>query len=157
MHYYKMFLLVSLLNLGALHSQSIAPALISNGGSFTISSSDRFHWSVGEIAVSTFKNQIGLTEGFYQGELYTSSSFDLNKDVQLILYPNPTLHFISIRTDYPEEMDLEIFDITGKSIFAIRNQYSGDVIDLSPLRQGTYIIKIHHRGSILHIGKVIKM
>lgn len=53
------------------------------------------------------------------------------------------------------EMNLEIFDINGRNVLSQSNIFSGSKIDISFLKAGTYIVKVHGDSSVV-TQKIIK-
>jgi hypothetical protein len=57
-------------------------------------------------------------------------------DKEPMIYPNPTSEYLVIRKQYNT---LRIFDIQGKKVFESKNK---DIIDISDLNSGIYLIRI---------------
>ncbi len=69
----------------------------------------------------------------------------------ILVYPNPTADILNI--DAPSnELRVEIFNTIGQNILEISNSSS---IDINPLPQGTYIVKIYKKDKI-SVSKIIK-
>tara|TARA_R110002072_G_scaffold110599_3_gene238433 strand:+ start:2804 stop:4519 length:1716 start_codon:yes stop_codon:yes gene_type:complete len=57
------------------------------------------------------------------------------------LYPNPTSGVLNIDTE--TNLDITIFDITGKQVFNASNVTNGEQLDLSGLNSGLYLVKMN--------------
>ncbi|WP_309841560.1 T9SS type A sorting domain-containing protein [Chryseobacterium sp. SLBN-27] len=57
-----------------------------------------------------------------------------NKELQL--YPNPAVNIVSISSEL-KISSIEVFEISGKKIFSVKNAHS---IDVSSLTSGMYIL-----------------
>lgn len=87
-------------------------------------------------------------DDFVFGEFTTlsSSNFEI---ADLKIYPNPTSHLWNISTNNERITLLEVYDITGKSVFSTQPQSITSQIDSSNFNTGLYILKIHtDKGSI---------
>ncbi len=64
-----------------------------------------------------------------------------NNTLVALIYPNPTTGILNIQTE--SNLDITIFDITGKLIFNASNVTNGGHIDLSALNSGLYLVKMN--------------
>ncbi len=64
------------------------------------------------------------------------------RDKQALIYPNPASSSITIKTDEMEEVPLsiEIFEDGGTRIY--RQNWQGEVLDVSGLKPGIYFFKL---------------
>lgn len=67
---------------------------------------------------------------------------------ELVFYPNPVTHNLYISTDDHSIDKIEIFDLNGRTIKTINENFS--LIDLSDLSKGNYIIKVYDSTMIYH-------
>ncbi len=63
------------------------------------------------------------------------------------IYPNPTSFDLHIETSSTERMNIQLFDITGKSITANISFTNSTTINISSLSQGIYFLKITDMNS----------
>lgn len=75
------------------------------------------------------------------------------KDFSLIISPNPASSSFSIRGNL-NKSDLKIFDLHGKTVLEIKNYNSSDIIDISRLPQGVYLVRLIDGKSALN-GKLV--
>lgn len=74
---------------------------------------------------------------------------DLNKNINIKIYPNPIKDFISINTD-ETVVGFEIYDLTGKKLNYSKTNFNNK-IDVSKLSKGQYILKINtNKGQVQH-------
>lgn len=88
------------------------------------------------------------------GYLYTSIDNDIiNNSLQI--YPNPTSNFINFKAEGIELEKIEIYDILGLKIRSYKENM--DLINISDLKNGVYIIKIYdNKGIQIKLEKIIK-
>ncbi len=91
---------------------------------------------------------------FYQA--YQTGPLEIkNPDKQqFVLYPNPALDFISFNGDFSENLNLKIFDVSGKMIINLTIT-SDEKINIQSLASGIYLYQITTQNST-QTGKVIK-
>lgn len=68
-------------------------------------------------------------------------STESNTIDMLTLYPNPSGGIINIQTK--NNLDMTVFDITGKQVFEAFDVSNGDQLDLSILNAGLYLVKMN--------------
>lgn len=71
------------------------------------------------------------------------------------LYPNPVQDRLNLETNYPEETELVISDISGREILRTKIQKSAQ-IDLSDLKQGLYLAQLFREERLLGTEKILK-
>ena len=72
------------------------------------------------------------------------STVETNKNY-LTAYPNPTTDFIRIQANY--NVDVQIFDASGKLVLSQSNVAADRNISVSSLQKGVYMVKIHEKGT----------
>jgi hypothetical protein len=76
------------------------------------------------------------------------SKADKSIDVtDIIIYPNPTKKHLNINTQ-ARVKSISIIDMTGKTVYKIANPNQTKTIDLSILKLGIYIVKIHTNSRV---------
>ena len=97
------------------------------------------HWTVGEIAVSRFDNELELGEGFHQ------TYFDLlvhlptlAVDWEVKVFPNPTASHINIQIPEEEIITARLLAATGQLLQEHEQIQSSESFDLSLLPAGSY-------------------
>lgn len=64
-----------------------------------------------------------------------------NNDIVVMIYPNPSEGIVNIQTK--NNLDIAIFDITGKLVFNAHDISNGNQLDLSTLKTGLYLVKLN--------------
>jgi hypothetical protein len=68
---------------------------------------------------------------------------------QWLLYPNPAATFFIIDNNSPEEFDVTISDLQGRTVKTLKSISNGQSIDVSELKTGLYNVKIIYRTHYL--------
>ncbi len=106
-----------------------------------------------ENAIS--KRWLPLNRGF-QDLPPTNGTFDCSsigmEDVQLDfveakIYPNPAISNLNIEAE-DNIMQIELFDVLGKKVFSKMSNQKNINIDISPLKEGLYILKLQTKKGI---------
>ena len=98
-----------------------------------------------------------LAQQYFTGTL-NDGSISLNKN-NTDVYPNPVLNTLHIKTNYLEEITLELYSLTGALLFSTnRINHEGSIdLQLDYLAKGIYILKgISNMNSLVFQKKIIK-
>ncbi len=112
------------------------------------------------IKVSDPSNVIDdQTEAGIDGVQITSTSIGVkeNESVSILIYPNPTMGFITIETQNKvERCQLQIINFTGEIVLESLIVNSNFTIDISSLSQGIYFLRLVDSKGI-YSTKVVKL
>ncbi len=128
-------------------------------------------WTSGDDSVATVAN--GTVTGVGGGDVYiivktTDGEFKDSCYVTVItgisntevpgfkLYPNPANNLLTIETDKPEHLSIEIITLNGQLMYTSRMEGSLQQIDLSSFQRGLYFITVRSRDYV-RTEKVIKL
>ena len=103
------------------------------------------------------KESFDLAQQYFSGTLGNSTILS-NKNSTKI-YPNPMLNTLHIRTNYLDEIKLELYSLSGKILFSTNKvNHSGSVdLKLDYLAKGIYILKgVSNNNSLVFQRKIIK-
>ena len=135
-------------------------ALIPAGGNAT-GSSGNSSFTVGQIAYTTNSNaNYSVAEGVQQPFEISILSVDeyIQSNIQLTVYPNPTLDYLTLNIDTLETEGLEysLIDINGKLLSEekITNQLT--TINFTSMPSSTYFIKVAVKDKNVKTFKIIK-
>lgn len=146
--------------------QTISRYTLSSAGGF-FNENTSLDYSVGQIVSPTVLNSQLLTSGFQQPEFITDNNQqndDEESKYEVNVFPNPTSDYVNIiiTSEFDiENIDLNVFDITGKQIYTkidkqkISN-FTKFSIDFSTLETGEYLIQYVINNSIIKKQFVIK-
>ncbi len=70
------------------------------------------------------------------------------------MYPNPANEVVTIELD-KNNVDLNIVDLLGKTVFTQSNVISNRQINVSELKNGVYFISVLKNGTVLKTEKLI--
>lgn len=140
------YLISSLLLVLAAHmmsAQDLTPEIVATAGETFSTSNLTLEWTLGEIMAETFTGTVVLTQGFHQPVNNTTSIEDLASAFGTItVYPNPTNSTISIETDRNGSLEIELWDMSGRTV--LRQTASAVIsrLDLSDLPHGMYMLRL---------------
>lgn len=129
-----------------------AQDVITVAGDYHSSNQSSLSWTVGELITETTSNQQTiLSQGFQQYDLMVTAlpAFNLFMS-DWSVYPNPTsrsLHIESPDLHNYANVNALIFDLQGKLLVREALGHQQNVIDLSRLSAGTYVLKLIDRDN----------
>lgn len=144
----------------AANAQSLERQVIASAGGFSTANGVSLSYTVGEPVIETaVSGSVILTQGFQQpDDITTSIKHVSNVSLNYTVFPNPTddMIFIELQSDIPVEVELSLYDITGRRIIELDNKamVNGQVreqMDLTQLAPANYILTMSEVG-----GKVLK-
>ena len=131
--------------------------IASSGNSFT-SASARLDYTIGEVVTTTLSGGgTTLTQGFHQPEIKFTSTENYADDFTFTLYPNPTEQFVTVASSKEDQMQVHVYDASGRAIM-VSGVFSKQVtLDLQGLASGSYLMMVATAaGMPLHTYTVIK-
>lgn len=110
----------------------------------------KIEWSLGELVTTEISsNDLIITQGFHQA--YFDFAVNTREPAQTLeyftIYPNPVgeVLFISPENDFSGEVQISIFDVSGKKVLERKNwMHQGEQIsiDVHNLSSGLYLISL---------------
>ena len=150
-------LLVAILS-SQLQAQSLAQNVIGNAGNFAGTTSGSIHWTIGEVVVENYENEVQLAQGFHQ--LYYDYIITSNEKVELeyklALFPNPTSGELNLEIEKAGIFEIKIANALGQVFYQsfIHSNYAK--FDLSQYPTGLYFLTVFQNGKLQKTFKIIK-
>jgi len=151
-------LIILLVSIKAVYSQSLYPEVISCFGGFAKNENVQLTWTAGEPFYETVtNNNNSLTQGFNQSS-YISSLTGLNAIAgsKISCFPNITSDFVnvSMKSEILSGLYLQISDLQGKILFSKKAITNEERINLSKFSQGEYLLTITDNKQIIKSFKI---
>ena len=127
-------------------AQTINPQVISSAGNNFTNGSNHLEWTLGEPVTSTLNNGNSLlTQGFHQNNLVISAIDNVDVDIEVTIFPNPTIDILQMKFgNLPDEnIIIELFTAEAKLLLTkTSNRNTLSQIDMSKYHNGMYLLKI---------------
>lgn len=117
----------------------------------TLQGSMQLSFSVGEIAVSSYRtDEMILHEGVQQSFDFSTTSIDVAL-LETTIFPNPTSHYLSVEIDdFAEVQRVEVVDHNGIKVHSDHWQGSAmQQLNISSLHPGMYRLLVIRKDSKL--------
>jgi hypothetical protein len=141
-------LIIILLITGITSAQSISKQVIGAAGKTQTAGNSKLSWTLGEPVVGLMTaGGKQLSNGYYPAlNLQALSVEDIDMNVQIKLYPNPTSQ--SLYVSHPElnSFMITIVDLNGKQVYA-GTIYKEVPLDVSNYTQGMYLVTIENKAA----------
>lgn len=135
-----------------------AQEVISTSGETFTNTQNSLEFTIGEVATSSYGSPTILSEGFHQPVIIVSN---LNEkalsNVELELYPNPSLHSINLVYEGEEILELQLMDLNAKLLLKKRIIKGKNEVKLSHLVSGIYIANVIQQNKVLKSYKINKI
>ena len=89
-----------------------------------------------------------------EGQTLSAEISSLN---QISVFPNPAINSIEIKSDYSlENAIISVFDLNGRRVLNYKNVGGSNLVDLSSLSIGEYILRVISFEGNIYSTKVLK-
>ncbi|OUR91103.1 hypothetical protein A9Q87_11555 [Flavobacteriales bacterium 34_180_T64] len=144
-----------------LFSQQLSNTVLISQGNVEKMESMTLEWTLGDPFVETIiQNDMVFTQGFLQPELiFRASNFNEKIKFQVSIFPNPFESYLNIKITNDVSLDIELFDINGRSLDPeiITFNSSNYVISTENLASGIYMLSIFDTtNNRLELYRVLK-
>jgi hypothetical protein len=140
------------------NSQFVTPSTINAVGGSGVLGSATLEWNVGESIVATFLSNSGgsITSGQLQ-PLDVIISVEENVDAQIILFPVPARHELTISA--AENLaHVRMYDTTGRLVLLESPNQKQTRLDVSAISAGMYQVVVYNsRGQIIFNKSISKV
>lgn len=150
----KKYLIILLTGIGStlcLYSQSLSPTVVASGGGYYTGANGSVSYTLGELAIETYAaDSTCLTQGFQQSYTITVLVENPVANMDIIVYPVPTSHFLNITFQANADINhiATLFDMNGNQI--IRQDVHSTTIkmDLQHIPPAGYVLQITRRNGM---------
>jgi hypothetical protein len=152
-------LLLLLLGTLSIQAQSLSQTVIGNSGSFQSNlTAGNLHWTVGEVAVETFENDLILSQGFHQMyyDLFVTPVWEVEEQFELSLFPNPTAGWLRLENKSGLPFEIVITNLLGQQILSTNVEQFQTDFDLAPYPNGLYLFSVLQKGRTVKSFKINK-
>ena len=111
------------------------------------------HWPSGTVDVM---NNVSVNQSLMitEGQTLSAEISSLN---QISVFPNPAINSIEIKSDYSlENAIISVFDLNGRRVLNYKNVGGSNLVDLSSLSIGEYILRVISFEGNIYSTKVLK-
>jgi len=153
-----------LINTNNLRAQFLSSDVVVTSGDYFKNQTAQMEWTIGELAVETYKNNGYLTQGFIQGSPVLLSS---NQEVEstqvqsnIFYYPNPTTNILNIELPYyfdGNNIELIVFDFLGKEVSRKITHTHINELPMTTFASGFYLIRINSNNQFIKQFKINKI
>ncbi len=135
-----------------------AQEVISSQGNSYSNATHTIDYTIGEPVTATVSNGTNdLTQGFHQTNLTITSVEDLDANILVNLFPNPTSEFVNVTVDKYEDLTLRLFGADGKLIKEVVLKQSLTSVKMTEYADGVYLLTlIHNKDQKIKTFKIIK-
>ena len=164
-NYYNMrnlFLLLVLFSglSSQLFAQEMPRSVVGSAGDyFSNDNVGNLHWTVGEVAVDYSVNGLKVAQGFHQGyyDLFLTSIWEAPEiDVELTIYPNPTVGQLIVEGSWEQGDRVRISDFLGRPIIDTELAPERMDFELSNYPAGTYLVSFERNGLLMKTMQLVK-
>jgi len=156
---FNLIVTVMFLALGS-QAQSIKSYVITNAGASIMGEGGGMYLSIGEpMSTEIAEGDIMISQGFLQVTVIGNSvsAEDLLQE-PIYAYPNPTADKLTLEIP---EMDgayqYQMFDLMGQLIQTNTIESKKEIVNLSSLAEGTYLLKVIKEGKQSSTLKIVKL
>jgi hypothetical protein len=139
------------------YAQQLNPSAFSSCANWHNQLNGSLQFAVGELAVFklTDNNGTSISPGVLSGSVITVSSIgeNKNKTTEYSVYPNPFQESVSIKSTLTNtKCEIVLFNTIGQRVYSkiVSSMISSEMIDLSFLTSGSYILEIVDQTNNLH-------
>ncbi|MBN2213409.1 MAG: T9SS type A sorting domain-containing protein [Bacteroidales bacterium] len=145
----------------SLHGQTLSPDVISTSGNYNQGFDVSLSWTMGEIMTETYNGSGCILSSGFQPYLLgvVTVIHDSKPDFELKIFPVPASQLITVQlgASMQSRLNLDLFDLNGKSLLFKRLDNGSNSIDLSFLHSAEYILQItDEEGHLIRSVKIVK-
>jgi len=101
------------------------------------------------------KWNLDVKANLYYSSMTINSLENNTKNNNISIYPNPSVNYLIIDNITNNNLNISVFDITGKKVLQ-QNIINNNKVDISALQSGVYFIQILKQNEVVYTDKFIK-
>lgn len=103
-----------------------------------------------DIVLGQYDNYNYISLFYYENIMGSTNSENLLPEVGLEVFPNPATSYLSITTDFDQEVSLKIYDQSGKLLLTENSVRVTDyTVNVEQFPQGTYLLKLEQGDRLI--------
>jgi len=125
-----------------------AQEVISSQGNSYSNATHTIDYTIGEPVTATVSNGTNdLTQGFHQTNVTITRIEDLDVNISVNLFPNPTSEFVNLTVEKFDGVTLRLFDVAGKQLKQVPLNSTQTSISVLEYAEGTYLLTLENKAS----------
>lgn len=142
---------------GWIFCQELQSEVFSGAGDSFQGSAAAITWALGEPVVEIFSNGNTISQGFIQNLDAATPVFERKDlDFRLDIFPNPASRFLTVQTDSPVQLDLDLYDLFGRRLLSASTNETINQLDLESMPPGTYLLRVKDSYGAVGAFRIIK-
>lgn len=156
MKYIFTILLLAITIIG--NSQTIDRSVVSSNGDHFANGSAQLSITIGEVVTETVSNGTNeLTQGFHQTNIVITNIEDHESNVEMNIFPNPTMESITIKLKELENgLTITMHTIEGKVLLNKKVNALETKLNLNAFAKGTYFVNVLKAKKLVKTFKILK-
>lgn len=157
----KVIKILYVLFLSIIPLKMVAQQSVNASGKSVSNTYGSLSYSVGQIAYTSNSSATGtISQGVQQPfEIYTLSVENFsNINLNFQIYPNPTVTFLTLKTENMtfDSLEYQLFDLSGKKILDSKVTQKETNISFESLSASIYFLKVSNKDKVVKSFKIIK-
>jgi len=125
-----------------------AQEVASSSGDYQETSNGSLSWTIGEPITETATNGNVLTQGLQQSGITVTNITEINTNINVSIFPNPTNEFVKIVSSEDRDYRVNLYNLDGKLLLKERSDNTKIKINMTPYASGIYLLKITNNTEI---------
>jgi hypothetical protein len=145
---------------GNISAQTLKPDITTTTGDYYSNAAGSLSWTMGEPIIETYSDGSNiLTQGFQQSSYSVTAVENVNEPhVIVTVYPNPSDGIINIRSNENKNLNAELIEIEGKTVYRRVLENGQGEMNLGSLADGIYLLRVYDdSGKLIQTLKIQKV
>lgn len=106
------------------------------------------------VDIEYYADSNAISEVRWNTILFTSSAqFEAGNDIRV--FPNPTADYLTITNSSNENLNLKVFDLTGRVVLNTLMAEPNKIISVADLENGTYLVELFNKEGLVKSDKIV--